>query len=673
MFLEKYDKLKDFLRGAFYFFIAIFPFILYKGYLFHGTSTKSINTILFVEILAIIIGVFLLKNKKSKLSFITSPISISLLFLLIILTISSISGVDFSSSFWSKATRSTGIFYFIHIAFLYVFLWIAFGDGKHIKKLIHVFVISSAVFSLAAILGQEGLGWFFKSKPWQGLTIGNSTFAGMYMYAAFMMSAYLLIDSFKNDNIRYKKWNFLPPIIIFFNPYTFNFDLFRGESGLFDGIKSLIGSAQASSITLYISAIILIVFGLILTIKNKDVKNKVFTGIVLLGFLTVIWGSLSLISSGSKVQELYLNQSSAARTVVWDLSKKAIKEKPLFGWGVDNFDRAYQKFYNNRVLQKDVGGEAWFDRAHNILIDQTVESGYVGTVTYLVVYLIAFLCLIFVVLKSTQRSEKLLAVFLIVYFLGHILELQTAFDTTVSYVPLIIFICITAILFNNTKNNYSNNIVLSDRLSRIFTLGLVVWSLVFFIMATLPIMKSEGVNGAIRRVGSSEKRVALYPKLFDSPIDLPTFLWTTSNDIQRGVSFDPSVLERPEDKNALSEEVFVIIDAYESYIKDNPDNARLLLNLADFYIYQRLFEVDNLDNAHLVLDRVIELMPESPQPYWMKSVAYLYQGRFQDAKEMSEKAYLINPNIEESLRLKEYINKSIKNFPEIGLYSFRQI
>jgi hypothetical protein len=57
----------------------------------------------------------------------------------------------------------------------------------------------------------------------------------------------------------------------------------------------------------------------------------------------------------------------------------------------------------------------------------------------------------------------------------------------------------------------------------------------------------------------------------------------------------------------------------------------------------------------------------------MKSVAYLYAKKFDLAKEYAKKAYDLNPNVGESSRIVEYIDKSIKTFPEIDLYQFKQI
>ena len=74
-----------------------------------------------------------------------------------------------------------------------------------------------------------------------------------------------------------------------------------------------------------------------------------------------------------------------------------------------------------------------------------------------------------------------------------------------------------------------------------------------------------------------------------------------------------------------------------------------------------------------LLDDAIKLVPESPQPYWMKAVAYIYMRKFDLAREYAKKAYDLNPKIAQSQKVIDYVERSIKTFPEIDLYFFQQI
>lgn len=658
------------IRWVLYVFIAVFPFVLYGGYLFNGTSTRSINTVLVVEAIAVAVGIALL-SKERKIAIVRSPVTGVLALLLVVLCIASLTGVDLNASFWSKATRTTGIFYFLHMALLYMFFWMAYEQDRALRIFLKVFSISAGLFAVVSVLGQEGVGWLFASKGWAGLTIGNSTFAGMYLYAAFMVAVYLVATTTTK-----KWWKNLFLLVFIVNPYILNFDIFRGLVQVLQHPASIIGSAQASAVTLYGSIVALLGFHVGSKIQRSSIRRTLLLGTVAIGAIIFALLTHSLLTPGGRVQQMYLSQATATRPITWQFSQQAIAERPLFGWGVDNFDIIFQKYYDPRILELKNGGEAWLDRAHNIFIDQTIESGYVGTVTYVLVYLVLLGVLLYVILRSKLSNDRVLASVLLVYFAGHLLELQTAFDTTVTYVPLLCFAAIAAILYARTRTTETkkDDIIAIARWAQI-SIGviLLIFGIGMFSKGAVPLMKAEGANGAIRRVGSSEKRIALYPTLFASPLDEGAFLWRTSNDIQRGVSLQPSVIEDPRQRAGLMQEFAVVVNTYEDYIRRNPDDYRAVLNLADVYIYQRLFEVDHLDKAHTVLNHAIELVPQSPQAYWMQAVAYLYQARFKEAKLWAQKAYDLNPNIEESTRVLNYINDSIKVFPVIDLYSFKQI
>lgn len=669
MFFSTGGGVQQFVRWVLYVFIALFPFILYEGYLFNGTSTRAINTVLVVEILAVVVGGAMLQA-RNKVSFVRSPITYALGGLLLVLFIASIGGIDFNASFWSKATRTTGLFYFIHLALFYFLFWIGFSERKYIRTFIKVFLVSTGIFGVLAVMGQEGVGWLFASKPWDGVTIGNSTFAGMYLYAGFVLSIYIVATM---SGIR-RWWHYLVPLVFVVNPYLINFDLFRGEK--IQGLQSIIGSAQASSATVFLSLAILGAFWVGGRIRKSETRQRLLVGVSVLGMVVFGYAAYSLLTPGSAVQQVYLQQSTATRPIVWEFSKQAISDRPLFGWGVDNFDRVFQTYYDPSILELKNGGEAWLDRAHNIFIDQTVETGYVGLIAYIAVYLTIIVSLLYVLSRSKDRDDQVLAVVLLTYFVGHILELQTAFDTTITYVLVTCFAVFAAQIYTRTREQVSRRTtasVLPSYIQQIKGGVLIVGAITLFVVGTIPLMKAEGANGAIRRVGSSEKRIPIYTTLFSSPLDRGAFLWRTSNDIQRGVSLDPKVLEDARQREGIKKEIDVIVVNYENYLAEHPDDYRAILNLADIYIYQRLFDVDNLAKAHSALDQAITLVPQSPQPYWMKAVAYLYQAKFKEAREWAKKAYDLNPGIEESTRVKEYIDRSIKEFPQIDLYSFKQI
>lgn len=670
MFLsESGDAFRNIAKYLIYIFVATFPFILYQGFLFAGTSTRALHLELLVEVLGVLIAIFAFK-KEANLSFKKSPITISLFIFFLSLVAASIFGVDFATSFWSKVTRTTGLFYFFHLGIFFLLLLGLFRDEAEFRKLLRVFIVSGVIFALASVFANNGLDLILKKIPWGGLAFANTTFAGMYVYAVFMSSVYYVFSSESG-----KWWHRLLPLIFVITPFFLDYNVILGKR-VSNGFFDFIGAAQSSTLALVFSVSFLVAAMFVSKIRSQKTRRVIIWAGSVIGLFLVIFSANSLLSQGGLVNRVYLSQGTGARPLVWSLSEKAVKERPVLGYGLDNFDQPFEKYYDNRIMEPQNGGEAWFDRGHNIIVDQTIETGYLGLLIYLLTYLSIIASMIYVLLKSKGRKNHIGALVVIGYFLGHFIELQTAFDTTISYVPLVIMAAFATVLFDRTyaENHSDKDEILLPAWGKNLTAFFIILALgAAFIFGTIPIVKSQIANGNARRIGSSEKRIPIYIPLLNSPIDKAGVLNRTVIDIQRGISIAPEVLDSVEKREGFKKEFELFTVAYEEHLASHPDEYRTRLDLANLYIYQRLFEVDDLDKAHTVLAEAEKLVSQAPQAYWMDAVAYLYQRKFSEARAAAKEGYDLNPNIEESQRLVKYIDDSIKTFPEINLYNFKSI
>lgn len=648
-----------------YVFFVLFPFFIFNNFLYQGSSSRFLLLTLLTSVLGIFLGGYLF-TQKNKLTVFLSPILGVAALYLVYLFVSALLGVDFNASFWSRIERTSGLFYLSHLALFVLFLVHIFSEEKSRWRLIRIVIFTSALYSLCSLLGPQGLRVAFLSNPYDGFLFGNSSFAAMYLLGAFLLSIYSLWGRGKNA-IRW--YEYVLPVAIVANPFFFNMKT------SYASVSSIFGIAKASSIAFFLSLGVLLMIFLIS--KIKSVQWKKVTGYAFAGFaiLTLVWMMSSLISPTGIVRKFYENQSTLARPLVWEIAKGAIQERPLTGWGVENFSPAFQENFDNRLLTEPYGNEPWFDRAHNIIIDQTVDTGYVGVILYFIVYLVLFVSLIYVLYQAKDKEDKVLAAVLLTYFFAHIIELQTAFDTTISLVMVSVMLALSCVVFQKTymekgKKHAVSLVGVWKYGVGVLILGYSLWSLLF---GVVPFWKMQNINGEVRTVGVSEKRIPLYDRLFDTRIDPAGILWRTSNDFQRGISQRPEILENPEKAAHLLEELDVITAGYETYLSEHPHHFRAHLNLADLYIYHMLFGVDKLDDANRVLDDALALDLPYPQPYWMKAVAALYRRDFKNARLFVQKAKEISPESVETKRLEHYIEDSIKTFPEIELYFFNQI
>ena len=70
--------------------------------------------------------------------------------------------------------------------------------------------------------------------------------------------------------------------------------------------------------------------------------------------------------------------------MIWNISWQGVKERPILGWGQDNFSFVFTKYYNPQMYAQ----EPWFDRSHNVFLDWLVAAGVVGLIAYLYLFLV---------------------------------------------------------------------------------------------------------------------------------------------------------------------------------------------------------------------------------------------------------------------------------------------
>jgi hypothetical protein len=52
------------------------------------------------------------------------------------------------------------------------------------------------------------------------------------------------------------------------------------------------------------------------------------------------------------------------------MALKGIAERPVLGWGQENFNYVFNKYYNPQMF----GQEEWFDRTHNVVLDWLIAG-----------------------------------------------------------------------------------------------------------------------------------------------------------------------------------------------------------------------------------------------------------------------------------------------------------
>ena len=110
--------------------------------------------------------------------------------------------------------------------------------------------------------------------------------------------------------------------------------------------------------------------------------------LIILGYLGFIFRrSINLTPScppelggGNRILDVDLKtETFQTRLLLWKQAVEAFKERPILGWGPENFSAAFEKHYLPQF-------EVWYDRAHSVYFDYLAETGILGLLSYLGIF-----------------------------------------------------------------------------------------------------------------------------------------------------------------------------------------------------------------------------------------------------------------------------------------------
>lgn len=348
------------------------------------------------------------------------------------------------------------------------------------------------------------------SRP--GSYIGNSAFLATYMFFIIAFATIIFFETlrflnyktFKLSSLNYETfkllfWRYFSLLIIVLAIIMIFITGTRGAIlGLGVGIFSLL---------LYFS-----IFGSRTSdIQSKEVQHPKINGndkrlnlqklqryisVVLLIFIlacsvtfwltrdAIIWQKIPGLNRLAQTAAFDLKDSSTQmRLMNWRISFEAFKEKPILGWGPENFLLAYQKNYDPDM---SFYGETWIDRAHNKVIDLGVMQGVFGIITYLLMFGgIFYLLFKFKEIRPPQGgriSQILTSPILAAVFIAYFVQNLVLFDQLTSYIP---FFAVLGYLIKNSESSLLSRIVVTDRQKNGRGSKILLSSIAIFIVITL--------------------------------------------------------------------------------------------------------------------------------------------------------------------------------------------
>ena len=392
-----------------------------------------------------------IKNKKSSQgrAFLGLWLLLALFGIFFLATIFSL---DFHFSLWGSPYRGGG---FVNYAFYIFFAILAFLTIRKSdwKKLWDIAFITGILVSLIAIFQKFAVfSSFLLPYTWRPVsTMGGPIFLAIYL---LLLSFLALSFGIKTKGIK--------KLFYFSSLALFVFVIFLTATraaifGLFIGFSFFIFFwPDKKTIKLKILFGMILVLGLLtalwLNTQPQIVKylteNKIFGP----GFQR-IWSSVQPLLD---IQHISLNKiASDARCSGWRVAWQALKQRPILGYGPENFSIAFDKYYDPSLpgISQQPGQSAytgWWDRAHNIIFETSINAGIPALIIYLLLFGVLFWQLQF--LKKKNRQQCLIYHSIQTTFLAYLTANFFSYDTFSTYLISFLLIGYALYLINYDVN-----------------------------------------------------------------------------------------------------------------------------------------------------------------------------------------------------------------------------
>ena len=364
------------------FLLTLIPFFIAESLFFPFITGKNFAFRILVEVMAAgwLALALVYPAYRPRRSWVLAAFA---LFVVIVALADALGAYPFKS-FWSNYERMDGWVTLAHLFMLAVVassmlntekLWKAFWQTELVMSL------AIAAYGFLQLFGIVSLTAGFSSVSRLDATFGNPIYLAVYMLFNAFIAALLWARAWEKSmpgsrmglSLAYGAVVAIDCFVV----------LLTGTRGT---ILGLIGG-------IFVSAVLVALLGRESHTRLARAALGVVIGIVILstGFFFVrdsAWvqrvGFLQRLATISAT-----DSTTKARFYNWGMAWEGVKERPLLGWGQENYAVVFDKYYDPRMY----GQEPWFARVHNIVFDWLVAAGILGFLSYLSIFAATLLAL----------------------------------------------------------------------------------------------------------------------------------------------------------------------------------------------------------------------------------------------------------------------------------------
>lgn len=650
--------LESFVYGGVLTIFAVLPLLYFPGMAGSYVTSKHYFLIGAVDILCVAWVWLLLADRRYRLTARNLVYMLPLSLFLGAQTISAFLGVNPANSFFSKVESGTGLIVLYHAfllacmvaSLLRVWRW------TFLKRILQANLFASVVLA-SFIFFTGGHGYFQTNSPMLngstgGAMMGNVLLAGAYL----IFSIFLTIVLIARERTVYKKaLYYLGIAVMVLSPVYFNANIIKGTpwADLVASGDYFLGQARTATVALLIGGGISVLIWCALQ-RKKLVRIIGIAGIVCVMIIAGL-AVRDIALPGTSLNTIFIT-GGGNRVVDWKAAVQGIQERPVWGWGNENFHVVYQKYLDPIVFSPERADEVWALHPHNNTLEVLVNGGVVSFMLYLLT-LIVLLVGIMRLYKKGVFDSVTTALF-IGMLAAFFMQQQMIYESIVSYTMLFFVIAIPAGLLANTSQART-----PERMSAVSYLavlgvaGIMIPTLLY--AAVFPAGKFKELHQVA--LAHSDQRPLLYDRLFHST---GSYAINTDPEYYTDAlffSYDAqkiSIKEHPVYRKVASEELASLVRNLYPIWLESPYNYHLSLSLLQIQNLRFYLTGDYalLGQADEYAQRAFALSPSDPQIYFAYAETLMHKGDMKGAEASLDKALALAPTYQPAIKFKKALN-----------------
>ena len=388
--------------------VLVMPLVVTRDTFFPFVVGKALYSRVLIEIAFAAWIVLAVRNASYRP--VLSRLMIAFAVYLVVSLIASLAGVSPQRSIWSTYERMQGVVDLAH--------WVAFAlvltsvfhtrqDWRHVLNLSLLIGVVMALMGAAVMVGWELPVYdFLEADQRTELTLGNPTYVGAYMLINALIGTGLLLDSFRHRTSegqrnaaasrRGRRRRTERPNV----GTTSNLLWWRVFWAVAAGLSlwMMLESSTRGAFVGLVGALAAAAVGYVLWGRLRRLKIAaavMIVGIASFGLFLVLGAETAAaqrLAERSYVVERFIqagqgnDTSLKGRLASVSFGLRGFAEKPLLGWGPENYVVAWGRHYDAEEVG-DYRGPP-FDQAHNKPIEELTTKGAVGLASYLTLWVL---------------------------------------------------------------------------------------------------------------------------------------------------------------------------------------------------------------------------------------------------------------------------------------------